>query len=507
MSIISIQFFLFILAALIIYYAVPGRFRWAILPLASAFYLIQGGGFWLFLEMTVMIGAAYLCGIWIEKLNGEPDKIKIIATSAVIFEASVLIALKDNLFFVNNANKIFMPLGISFSAPNWSAPMGISYYVLILIGYILDVAWGKIKPQKNFAKFLLFASYFPQMISGPITRYDEMEKTLFSEKKFNYKTFCFGAQRIAWGLFKKLVIAERLAVAVKTVYGNFYKLSGFYIFIAAAGYALQLYADFSACMDIVIGASEMFGAVLPENFKTPFFAKNLSELWRRWHITLGLWVRDYVMYPVLKSEWSQKIREATRKKFGKKAGKQIHVFIGMFATWFTVGFWHGGSWKYIFASGLFFFFLIAGGMIVEPAAKRLERALRINTNCFSWRLFQQARTFMLFACVISIGRAESLTAGLKMWKRAILNLNPSMLFNRPYNNFGLDKSNLLVLAISLLILLAVLVLQQNCGIRERLARNNLIFRWAALIGLIFVTLIFGQYGPGFDPSDFIYRGF
>ena len=213
------------------------------------------------------------------------------------------------------------------------------------------------------------------------------------------------------------------------------------------------------------------------------------------------------MYPVLKSGWAQKIRETTRKKFGKKAGKRIHLFIGMFATWFTVGFWHGGTWKYIFASGLIFFLLIAGGIILEPAAKWAERALKINTDCFSWRLFQQARTFALFAGVISIGRASGLITGLKMWKQAVINFNPGILFDKPYSKLGLDKFNFLILIIGVFILLGVFVLQQTCGIRERLARNNLVFRWALLLILVFATLIFGQYGPGFDPSAFIYRGF
>lgn len=176
--------------------------------------------------------------------------------------------------------------------------------------------------------YALFAGFFPQLVQGPINRYAELSKTLYSEKEFHYEQVTFGLQRILWGLFKKLVISERMAVIVNTIYGDYVTYSGLYIAVGTVCFAFQLYTDFSGAMDIALGLSEALGIRMAENFETPFFARSISEYWRRWHITLGTWMKDYIFYPVLKSDLFVAIGDAARKKLGKKRGRRSLLIWG-----------------------------------------------------------------------------------------------------------------------------------------------------------------------------------
>ncbi len=190
------------------------------------------------------------------------------------------------------------------------------------------------------------------------------------------------------GLFKKLVISERMAVIVNTIYGDYVTYSGLYIAVGTVCFAFQLYTDFSGAMDIALGLSEALGIRMAENFETPFFARSISEYWRRWHITLGTWMKDYIFYPVLKSDLFVAIGDAARKKLGKKRGKKVPTYLGMAVLWFTVGMWHGGAWKYIIGSGLLHCFYIISGQMLEPAFKKLTHVFKVNTECYSFRLFK-----------------------------------------------------------------------------------------------------------------------
>lgn len=522
MSIISVSFYVFTIGALILYYLVPLRFRWSVLLLASVYFFVKGCSVKLLVGMIGMALFAYAGGLLLDQvlsgmkaqtdtgaLQALENKRKRITAVFILTEMLILLVLQDNAFFVGNTNTLLHLFGstASIPAPGWGVPLGISYYTLMLVGYLLDVSWQTSPAQKNPAKLILFTCYYPQMISGPITRYHEMQSHLFEGHRFDHNNVILGAQRIAWGLFKKLVIAERLAVIVKTIYGDPTTFNGLFVFIGIVGYTLQVYADFSGCMDMVIGVSQMFGVVLPENFQTPFYSTNLSEVWRRWHMTLGFWVKDYLLYPVLKSRFLQKVSKSAKKKFGKAASKKIPTYMGMFCTWFFVGFWHGGSWKFIFGSGLFFFVMIVGGQLLEPVFNRLIKLLHINVDCFSWRLFQRIRTFLLFASSVSFGRAASFTEGLKMWKSMFSTFNPYILFDKSLYNLGLSMQDFSVLIIALAVFFVVSLLQQTGSVREKLSRQNVAFRWLILYILLFSTIIFGFYGPGYDPADFIYAGF
>ncbi|MFI3202008.1 MAG: MBOAT family O-acyltransferase [Eubacteriales bacterium] len=514
MSLISLSYFVFITLLAAIYYLTPLQYRWGILCVGSIFFYLQLSTPLLLLCTLFMIGVAYIATNYLIHT-------KHCIPIAITLELIIWGIFQTNTFFVINSNRILRLIGsdVAIQLPNWVAPLGISYFTLLLVGYILDVSWGKSTAEKNPFKLLLFTTFFPQTVTGPITRYDAMSNQLFMGQRFNYLSITFGVQRIIWGLFKKLVIAERLNGIVTFIYSTYETLPGFVLLLGMFAYTLQMYMDFSASMDIVIGTGQLFGITLPENFQTPFFSKNLSELWRRWHMTLGFWVKDYLLYPTLKSNTLRKLAKYTKKKFNKQIGKQIPTYLGMLVTWSFVGFWHGGSWKFIFGSGLFFFCMIVGGLLLEPLWNFIIKYLQINTNCFSYRLYQSTRTFVLFSVSIAFVRASSAREGLLIYYRVITEFFSGLqsfdMLKLVYNEHTLSFVDIIELIVDygvilLICIAAVLlmeILQQKYSIRESLDQQNLPFRWCIWILLIFTILILGHYGPGYSASEFIYGGF
>lgn len=507
MNIISLNFLLTVLGIYILYYVFPNKYKWTVLFIGTVGMIISMNGIKLAIVMFIITIFTWLIGLLIDK-NREK---KLIILSVFIL-ISCLIFFKEINFFTGTTRAIgnFFGKKIDIKNINICAPIGISYWALTLISYLLDVYWELGKVEKNLAKFILFAGYYPILTSGPILRYREMSDILYKCTKPTYIDLCHGAQRTLWGYFKKLVIADRLAVIVNVVYGDFYTYSGFYIWIAVICFVLQLYSDFSGCIDIALGISEMFGIKLPENFELPFMSLNLSEFWRRWHITLGGWLRDYVLYPILNTNAWNKMTHKIKKKFGKKYSKKIPVWIALLISWFVIGFWHGGAWNYIIGVGLYFGVLIIAGEAMEPIFKKVICLLKINTNCYSYRLFQRVRTFILFSIGLSFFRSYGgFLEGIKMYKSAIGNFNPEILMNGELLKLGLDKLEFAILILALLILILASIIRILVGkpVRFWLDDQNMIFRWLVWIALIIVVVIFGNYGPGVNSAEFIYQQF
>ena len=514
-SIMSLYFYACLAFFALVYYTIARKLRvqWMLILAASIFFYFANSSIKLFLFLLAPIIFTYLMAFIINDLQGFKKSLIVFAT--VCTNVLFLIYFKERNFFVITHNLLSLSLHLKqWQSVNIIAPLGVSYLSLMLISYILDVAWGTVSAQKNPLKFLCYVIYFPILTSGPITRYSEIENQIFAVRDFNYDRFCFGIQRIAWGFFKKLVIAERIGVIVSTVYGSWQNYQGFTLAVGLLAYVLQMYTDFSGCIDMVLGVSECLGISLPENFRQPFFSTNLSEIWRRWHMTLGFWVKDYVLYPILKSSAIQKLSALLKSKLGKKNryAKLIPTWCGMFATWFAVGFWHGGQLKYIFGGGLFFFAMIAGGQVLEPLFAVIVKILRINTKTASYRFFLRLRTFFLFAAAVSFQRAQSLKTGFQMWKRVFADFNPYIFFDNTLFRLGLDAKDFIVMIIGLLIVLLVSNMEQTSDgtqkhVRVWLSEQNIAFRWFIYFGLFFSVIVYGMYGYGFNPKDFIYGGF
>lgn len=487
MGITSFSFLCFYGGLLVLYYLVPKKMQWGLLLAASVGYFVLSGEPWLILYPAVTVMIVYAGALYIDR--AEEQKKKRMALSLVIISCVFLLCLLK-----------YLHLGLL-------APIGISFYTLTLLGYVLEVYYEMGKAERNLGKVALFGYYFPTLISGPIVRYGEMKEQLFEGHSFEYHNITYGLQRMVWGFFKKLVISERMALVVNTVFNSYGEYSGMEVVLAAVCFTFQLYTDFSGCMDIVLGVSQTFAIKLPENFKTPFFSTNISEYWRRWHITLGSWLKDFLFYPLLRTSFFMKLPGILKKRMNKKRAKQINVFLAMFLLWFVIGFWHGGAWKYIIGSGVLHWFYIVSGELLEPVWQRLRGIFRVSGENRGFVMFQRVRTFALVTIGLTFFRADNSMVAAGMLKSMVTTWNPQVLWNGTLFTLGLDRVEFVIGLVSLLILLLVSCLEQKGSVRDMLAGKSIWIRWAVLYALIFYVILLGYYGPGYSAAEFIYQGF
>lgn len=511
MGITSFYFLCFFAVMLVLYYSIPWKFQWGFLLLCSVTYCLLAGQGALLLYPIFTVAA---CDTGTRLLSRTPaqeeKKRRGILLVTILVNIGILFALKYVNFFINTVNGTAHLFGVSenpLSGVDFLVPLGISFYTFSLLGYVIDVYYGLAEHQKNGLKLALYGMYFPNLISGPILKYREHAEQFFTPHAFDYRQVTRGLQRMIWGFFKKLVIAERLGVLVNMVYGSYETFSGIYIWVATAAYAFQLYTDFSGCMDIVLGMSESLGILLPENFQTPFFSKSVAEYWRRWHITLGVWMKDYVFYPLLRSKLFTDINRKCKEKYGKKRGKRLATFAAMFVLWFTVGVWHGGDWKFVIGSGLLHWCYIVLEELLAPGFARLLTKLHLPAEGRLVTGFRILRTFFLVCVGDLFFRAASVGDAFSMLAGAVRHFNPEILWNGSLLLLGLDGIEFMVTALSLLLLWVVSLLQRKGSVRDLIADKPLPLRWFVWYVLLFAVILFGCYGPGYSATEFIYQGF
>lgn len=503
MQIVSFYFFVFLFVTLIFYYILPKSKRWIILLISSIVFFLFASSWKLIFYLLFGIAATYFGTRYIKE-NAKNEKSKktfLIITLLSIF-VELFILKYINIFpLIGNGFSLLFSLDLSFKTVSLLAPLGISYYTLSLIGYVLDVYRGTCEPQKNILKHALFSCYYPLMISGPVVRYNEVKTELFEGNKFTWDNIYLGFYRIVYGLMKKLVIANQVALIVKTIFSSYSLYSGYYIILGVFLYAIQIYADFSGCMDIVIGASKMYGVVLPENFDSPLFSRSLGEFWRRWHMSLGRWAKDYIMYPLLKSSLFQKITIICKTKLGKKAGKKIPVILAIFILWFFIGIWHGASYRYIFAAGILPWLYLTFSQIFENLFLKLNERFKIKTNIFSFKLFQVLRTLALMCFIWLFVCAPDFSDSLNVIKH---------IFILPAEALMLDLTSTTKIIFVFLVFAVLMVDWLNykgVNVFEKFKTQNLWFRWILLIIIFSIIFLHGVYGPGYDAASFIYGGF
>lgn len=421
----------------------------------------------------------------------------------------ILAVLKYSGFVSQNLNLLFEKISVPIELPvfRFLLPLGISFYTFQTMGYLIDVYREKVVPEKNIGKLALFISFFPSIVQGPIGRFQTLSEQLFRGNHFSYERTKFGVQLILWGVFKKLVIADRAAVLVDAVFGNPQTYGGSYIAVASLIYCVQLYGDFSGGIDIATGAAQIFGIYLDKNFERPYLATSIPDFWRRWHITLGAWFRDYVFYPLSLSKFFGGVGKKGRQIFGNYIGKLLPVLIPQFIIFFLIGIWHGAEWKYI-AFGVYNGTLIVLGILFEQPLQKLTKKLGVHTECFSWHLFRILRTLILVTLGKIITRASNFGLSLFMMHSMVTNWDTDIFWNGSLLQLGLDGKDMVVLVVACCILLTVSILQE-CGIkvRETLAKQNLYFRWTIYLCGVFSLILFGVYGLNYNAADFIYRGF
>lgn len=502
MDITSFIFIIFFAVLLLVYYSTPDRFRWVIL-LASgvAFYLLGGEGLLILYPLlsALVTWALTLAG---KRLQKEDDFNKhtkntlrrILLTLNLVLLLSILVALKYQRFMGMESAGIFS-----------LAPLGLSFYTFILAGYAIDAYNGLCEVQTNPIKVLLYGLFFPVSISGPILKIGETGKQFFEIHPLNYRNLTFGLQRMLWGFFEKLVLSERLAVLVRTIFAEPDVYTGAYVWFGGICFSFRLYTDFKGCMDIVCGLCETLGIELPDNFDTPFLAKSISEYWRRWHITLGVWMREHVFYPLLRTSLFNRFGIVLRQKLGKKRGKQLTNFAAMLILWTAVGLWHGGALHFLIGSGLLHFVYIVFGEISLPLWKKLFVCLHIDTTTKFANAVRIVRTFILVTIGNIFFNAQTTDRALTMLASAFTVFNPQVLINGSLTELGLDITELAILVVSLTIFIVIDL--QHKTIRENIAARPIALRWFLYFALLFYCILLGNYGPGYSAQEFIYQGF
>ncbi len=532
MAIVSLPFFILVAATVLCYYMVPKGLRWIVLLLASClFYWFNSGILLLVLLLTSLL--TFLIGLWIQKINDsyqrnltqnpnlnreEKKKLKddtkkqskTVLLLGILPVLGALLVLKYSNFFVDNLNHFFTLFHREEALPrlNLLLPLGISFYTLQAIAYMTDIYRGKLNADKNPIKFFLFMSFFPQIIQGPIPRHSRLAGQLYEGHDFDYKELTFGVQLMLWGIMKKIVLADRLAIPVNRLFDNYLEYSGPILFLASLLYGLQVYADFSGGMDIARGIAQMLGIDLEINFSQPYFASSIEDFWRRWHMTMGSWMKDYVFYPLSLSKFFTNLGRKSRKIFGTFIGKRLPSFLAMFIVYFLVGFWHGPNWKYV-VFGLWNGFFIMFGILLENVYKKSRAKLEIDEGSISWRIFRMVRTLVVVTFGRYFSRADDLSTAVMMLKRTFQKWwDLSFLTEGKLLTLGLNNANWYLLLMMILLLFFVDHFhERGISFRETLSHQSLIFRWGIYIAAVLFLLIFGLYGPAYDAAAFIYGQF
>ena len=527
MIFVSLKFLLFIPAVFFGYFVCPKQHRWVWLLLVSAyFYLSASVTCAVFLLLSIT--SSYLFGCYCDRLStrregflaAEGDKEvrkaykkrigkkrKQAAAAVILFHLAILGILKYTGFVLDNVSRVvrlFVPT-FNLSELNMFLPLGISFYTFMAIGYCIDVYREVCEGEKNPFKLALFLSFFPHIIQGPIDRYDELAPQLYEGHNFNYDRTIQGLCRMLWGFFEKMVVADRLAILVNTVIDNNSIYSGAYLLIAMFCYAVQIYADFAGYMDIALGASRVMGISLAENFNAPYFSATIPEFWRRWHMTLGSWFRDYLFYPIQHSPLCKNLTKRMKGKLSKNTAGTVTVCLALCVVWLSTGLWHGASWHYI-AWGIYYGSLIILSTVTKPLTEHISDVLRINCKSSGWKLFSVAKTFTLVLLGYILFRANGMGHAADIILTIVTKFSPA--FNAPDVGFGLDRYDLAAAAVGIVVLLIPDMLKyRQVDVWKLFRQFPLVIRWLILYAAIAAILLLGIYGPGYNATSFIYFKF
>lgn len=523
----TLPFLLFFVIVIISYFIVPKKYKWIILLLSSYFfYFYASFKFGFYIIITTI--TSYLIAIYIDRKNKEEQGIskdlgikerkrlklqlkrkkKRALVAVLLINFGILLFLKYFNFFSVNLNTVLDNLSLAERVPTFNLilPLGISFYTFQTMSYVIDVYWDKVKAERNLGKVALFVSFFPQIIQGPIGRFNDLAPQLYKERECTYRDFKFGLQLMLWGYFKKIVIADRVATIADYVFKNYMNVSGAGVIVGVFLYAIQDYTDFSGAIDIARGCAKTMGIDMAENFRRPYFSKTIPEFWRRWHMSLGTWMKDYVFYPFSLTKGVRNLGKTSKKYFGKHIGRTLPIALGNLLVFFLVGVWHGANWNYIIW-GIFYGVLIAISGLMNPIFNWFTEKLKINVTSRLFMLFQIARTFWITCVGCIIFRADSIAAAWNIFIKSFHPFTSISYFINEVLTFGLSKSNLVLIVIILLILLCVDIMQEHMCIREWIEKRPVFIRWSIYITAILCILIFGIYGPGYSQNQFIYMQF
>lgn len=498
MSYTSYEFILLMGAGLILFWSFPQRYRGWVLLAVSLTFMGLAGGYEAICVWLVSTAAGFAAALFLAKHPAKcagdtfgrmRKKDKALLFAAVAFQLGLLAYFK----YMNFPFYTLEALGEITGRPYEFEPvkviniLGISFYTLMIIGYDMDVYRGETAPVRSFSEFALFTGYFGHFVQGPIDTFRETGESLRKPSFVSFGDFQAGCLQILLGLFKKLMISERLAIMVDTIYGDYSSYGGWYLILAAVSFSLQLYTDFSGCMDIVSGVSRLFGIRLAENFRQPYFSETVAEFWRRWHVTLGAFLRKYVYIPL----------------GGNRRGK-LRKYVNIVIVFALSGLWHGGKWTFIIGTGLLQCGYMIGGELLRPFFDCFYRICHIHSQSAVMKGLRRIRTFVLVTIGFVLFRSDSLTMAWEILT-GMLETNRYAEYGEGVFYSGLGTADFAVLLISLTALFLISLWRERY--REQPVFTGEGKRTVLCFALVFLVILFGCYGSGYDISSFIYARF
>lgn len=438
----------------------------------------------------------YVSGLLIEKVNIDKNVRRAIRLKKIVVFASfasnlgILFTFKYLNLFTSRLTEVLLKFHILITVPTFDflLPIGISFYTFKALSYTMDVYRGDIKATKHLGKYALFVSFFPQLLAGPIDKSKDLLCQFDEEHYFDYDRVKKGLLLMLWGFVQKVIIADRLALLVNTVYDNPKNYHGFQIVIATIFFAFQIYCDFSSYSDIARGVGTVMGFRLTKNFESPYFSRSIKEFWRRWHISLSGWFKDYLYFPL-----------------GGNRCSKLRFYFNIMVVFIASGLWHGAAINFVIWGALHGIYQIVGDLF-KPAKVKLISTFKIKTEAWVYKFFQVVITFILVDFAWIFFRAASFTAAKTIIKN-MMTFNPWVLTDGSIFKLGLDPKDFLISVLGIFIILAINAMQSCKNLGFELAKQNIILRWSLYLIAITSVLVFGMYGPAFDVQKFIYSQF
>lgn len=494
----SIDFLVFFPIVVTVYFVIPQKVKTIWLLAASYYFYMSWNAKYAILILTSTI-ITYVSGLMIEKVKGaelealrKEKYLKAVVACSFILNLGILFYFKYINFALNTLGKLLGLLRISMKMPAFDIllPVGISFYTFQALSYTMDVYRGEIYAEKNFLKYALFVSFFPQLVAGPIERSKNLIKQLSVPGKFDFDNFREGILLMIWGYFLKIVLADRIALYVDTVYKDHVTYGGWYLIVATVLFAVQIYCDFGGYSVIAMGAARVLGIKLMENFDAPYISFSVAQFWRKWHISLTSWFKDYLYIPL----------------GGNRKGK-LRKYINIMIVFLVSGLWHGASFSFIIWGGLNGFYQIAAEVLM-PARERVRKLLKINAGARWFKLLQGLGTFVLVDLAWVFFRASGAREALAIIRQMITADNFNILLDGSLYNCGMDLSNFVLMILGIALLAAADCLKyKGIRIRDVILRQVYPVRWAVYTLAILAVLVFGIWGPAFDKASFIYFQF
>lgn len=518
MPITGLTFLLFAFGAVLLYYLFPKRLRWYVLLAASVlFYLTYGIRVAAYLVVTVLL--TYFFGLWLEKLatfkpaaetkeerkrlkrENDKKKRRVLALSLVLNFAS-LVVLKYGSFLLSLVNEVFP---VTFPLPRFLLPLGISFYIFQTSAYLIDISRGKHPAEHGILRYTLFVCYFPQMVQGPINRFAALSPQLLRGNDFAWENIQHGFLRLLYGVLKKAMVADALAPIVAKIYADYGAYSGIVCFFGAALYCLQLYCDFSGGIDLMMGISRLFGISMQENFCRPYFSSSLSDFWRRWHISLGEWMKDYLFYPLALSKPFGKIAQLCRRHISLDVAKCVVPSLSTLLVFLAVGVWQGPGLANL-AYGLWNGFWMSLALFRAPIRKRLHLRPdtdRRKTSAIVWGII---RTNLLVIIGRYFSNASSLRAALGMLKRTVLHPGFSRVTAAQLSSLGFTLPLLLKVVPMLCVIFAVsLAAERKTDVAQWICERKWYVQFLILFAALLSVVLFVYGSADYTPIAYVYE--